>query len=251
MGWDEDRERSLTDYCHCQNRLNLGKLVWFITSQIGVGYWEIKPNLTNTFPPTPPLFPGWTSPPNSLPPPSEGCRGMENGGCAQFITHFLWSSFLLTPFPCWSVRPLHGRQFSTNCSSMGSQVQPANLLRCGLLSPRGHSLLWASTCSSVGSLPWDTGGDLFPRGPSWLQVQSASPRCAPQAAANLCSGTWSTSSPPALTWGSAELFLSHVLMPPSHCKICCYTFFFSPLLKYVTTEVLPPLLIGLALASGK
>jgi len=45
------------------------------------------------------------------------------------------------------------------CSSMGS--------------PRGHSLLWSSTCSGVGSLPW--------RG------QPASPWSSPQVQGNLCS----------------------------------------------------------------
>jgi len=32
MGQDEDRERSFTNYCHRQSRLNLGKLVYFITN---------------------------------------------------------------------------------------------------------------------------------------------------------------------------------------------------------------------------
>ena len=49
VGQDKDKERSLTSYCHGQNRLDLGKLVWFITDQIGVGLWEIKPNFKNTF----------------------------------------------------------------------------------------------------------------------------------------------------------------------------------------------------------
>jgi len=45
--------------------------------------------------PTPPFFPGSTSFPNSLPPPPERLREMENGGCNQFITHCLCRSFLL------------------------------------------------------------------------------------------------------------------------------------------------------------
>jgi len=36
-GRDKDRERSLTDYHHRQNRLNLWKLVSFITNQTRVG----------------------------------------------------------------------------------------------------------------------------------------------------------------------------------------------------------------------
>jgi len=48
---------------------------------------------------------------------------------------------------------------------------------------------------------------------------------------------------------SAELFLSHRLIPlsllPFHHRV-----FFLPCLKYVIPEALPPLLFGLALASG-
>ena len=36
-GRDKDRERSLTNYCHKQGRLNLGKLISFITNQIRAG----------------------------------------------------------------------------------------------------------------------------------------------------------------------------------------------------------------------
>lgn len=32
LGWDKDEERSLTTYCHGQNRLCLGKLVSLITN---------------------------------------------------------------------------------------------------------------------------------------------------------------------------------------------------------------------------
>jgi len=37
MGQDKDGERSLSNYHHGQNRLNLGKLVFFISNQIRVG----------------------------------------------------------------------------------------------------------------------------------------------------------------------------------------------------------------------
>jgi len=102
-----------------------------------------------------------------------------------------------------SVSPSHGLQLSMSCPSMGpshrvqsfrnrllqrgfrtgSQALPANLLRCGLLSsrvhrscqepapawgsPRGHSFLQASTCSSVVSLRCATGGHLLHCGPPW------------------------------------------------------------------------------------
>jgi len=84
-----------------------------------------------------------------------------------------------------SHRVLSFRNRLLQCGSpMRSQVLPANLLQCGLLSPwvhrswqegacssvgfpQGHSLLQASTCSSVGSLPRATGGYLLHRGPPW------------------------------------------------------------------------------------
>jgi len=37
MGPDKDRERSFTNYHHGQNRLDLGKLVNFLTNQIRAG----------------------------------------------------------------------------------------------------------------------------------------------------------------------------------------------------------------------
>jgi len=46
---------------------------------------------------------------------------------------------------------------------------------------------------------------------------------------------------------SAELFLPHSLTPLSQLP---FSTGFFPLLKYVITEALPPLLIGLALASS-
>jgi len=36
VGQDKDRERSLANYHHRQNRLNLGKQVEFVTNQIRV-----------------------------------------------------------------------------------------------------------------------------------------------------------------------------------------------------------------------
>ena len=59
---------------------------------------------------------------------------------------------------------------------------------------------------------------------------------------NLCSGAWSTASPYFFTDLGVCKVVSLTYSPPS-CS-------FFPLLKYVITEVLPPLLMGLALASG-
>jgi len=105
-------------------------------------------------------------------------------------------------FPnCPSVGPSHSVQSFRNRLlqhgfPMWSQVLPANLLQCGLLSPqvlpgacsstgspRGHSLLQASTCSGVGSLPRAAGGDLLHCGPPWTAwAQPASPWSSSQAA---------------------------------------------------------------------
>jgi len=49
--------------------------------------------------------------------------------------------------------------------SMGPQVLPGACSSTG--SPQGQSLLQASTCSGMGSLPWAAGGDLLHRGPPW------------------------------------------------------------------------------------
>lgn len=37
MGQDKDSKRSLSNYCHRQNRLELGELTKFITNQMRVG----------------------------------------------------------------------------------------------------------------------------------------------------------------------------------------------------------------------
>jgi len=47
---------------------------------------------------------------------------------------------------------------------------------------RGHSFLQASTCSSVASIPWATGGDLLHHGAPWAAgAQPASPWSSAQA----------------------------------------------------------------------
>ena len=141
-------------------------------------------------------------------------------------------------------------------SPMGSQALPANLLRRGLLSPRvcrswqepapawgypwGHSFLRASPCSSVGSLPRATHGDLLHCGPPW--AAGASPQSSPGAAGQSLPGA-PPPPPSAQTLVSAELFLSLSLTPLS-----VLLQWFS-LLKHPIPEALPPSLMGLALTS--
>jgi len=64
--------------------------------------------------------------------------------------------------------------------SMGPQVMPGACSNVG--SPRGHSLLQASTCSGMGSLPQATGGYLLHSGTPWTaERQTASPWSSSQA----------------------------------------------------------------------
>jgi len=141
------------------------------------------------------------------------------------------------------VNPSHRLQLFTNCSSVGP--------------PQGHKSC-QQTCSSVG----------FPRGHSLLQA----PPPAHGLQVNICStvdlhGLQGDSLPhhgllhglqgisvllpgpppppcSLLTLVSAALFLSRVLTPLFHCSFCCAGLLFFPLLKYVLTEVLLPLLMG-------
>jgi len=138
--------------------------------------------------------------------------------------------------------------------SMDPQVLPGACSSTGF--PWGQSLLQGtSTCSSVGSLPRATGGDLIHRGPPWAAGgQPALPWSSSQAGRQGCllrHFGHLLPPPSSLTLVSAELFLSHchiVSLPSIHCHFSCRVFF--PFLKYVITEALPPSLIGLALASS-
>ncbi|KAK4827158.1 hypothetical protein QYF61_015112 [Mycteria americana] len=187
-----------------------------------------------------------------------------------------------SPAPAWG--PSHGRQSSMNCSNVGpfhevqsfrnrllqrgsptgSQVLPANLLQRGILSPWIHrscqrpALAWASHgvtasfgihllwCGVLHGLQVDICSTINPMGCRGTSLPHHGLHHGLQG--NLCSGAWSTSTPPSsLTLVSAELFLSHTLTPllwlPFHSS-------FFPLLKYVIPEALPPSLMGSALASG-
>lgn len=63
---------------------------------------------------------------------------------------------------------------------------------------------------------------------------------------SMCSGSWSTSFLLPLTLVSAELFCQFLLLSPA-----AIVQVFSHFLKYVIPEVLPPLLMGLALATSR
>jgi len=182
--------------------------------------------------------------------------------------------------------PSHGLQLFTNCPSVGPshglQSFRNRLLQCG--SPRGHKSC-QQTCSGVGSsFHVSPGPDrhLLQRGlctgsqlPSdirllWHGVPSTGCRSTvdlhglqgnnlPHHGLHhklqgkiLCSGIWSTSSPSFFT----DLGVCRVVsFTSSHSSLLNCHFptelFFLPFLKYVITEVLPPLLIGLALASSR
>jgi len=133
--------------------------------------------------------------------------------------------------------------------STGPQVLAGAFSRVG--SPWSHGLLWASTCSGVGSLPWATGGYLLHHGPPWTAVvQPASPWPFIMSCKGRLSALASRALPPpyfftdlgvcrAVSFTSSHSFLFTAISPQ-----------FLSLLKYVITEVLPPSLIGLALGSG-
>jgi len=176
-GQDKDRERSLTNYCHGQNRLDLGKIN--ITSQIKLEY--ILRNRTRSYkhlPPTLPFFPGSASLPflSLLPLSDAEGQGMVVAVRSSHVVSAAPSSSgegLLTLYPCPSMRSLSQETVLHNllqCESfpraaalhqlpqrgslpraavlqeqaapawvpMGSQALPANLLRHGLLSPQVH-----------------------------------------------------------------------------------------------------------------
>ena len=105
-GWDEDGERSFPSYCHWQNRLDLGKLIYFIVNQNQSRIMRHKPKPSNSFP-HPSLLPGPNITPDFLCLPPERRRGTGNGGCGQLIPRCLCRSVLLmgrTPHPLHFLR---------------------------------------------------------------------------------------------------------------------------------------------------
>jgi len=151
-------------------------------------------------------------------------------------------------------------------SHRGSQALSANLLWQGLLSPgvcrswqepapargspRGHSLLQASTYCGMGSLPCAAGLYLLYCGPPWLQGDNLRYHGLHHdlEGKTLCSEILSTYSPSFFTDLGVCRVVSHFISLLSNCHLTAVLFFL-PLLKSVITEVLPLSLIGLALAS--
>jgi len=140
--------------------------------------------------------------------------------------------------PAWAPLSTGLQVLAGTCSSAGS--------------PWGHSFLQASPCSSVVSLLWATSEDLLHHVPPWTAGgQSASPSLT-SCKGRLSALTFRAPPPPSfftdlgvcrvvsLTSSHSSLFTA--ISPPS--------FFFLPFLKYVIPEVLPPSLMGLAVASG-
>lgn len=103
--------RSLTNYCHRQDRLNLGKIT-FIANQI-IGS-DIEKQIQKIKAPSCHLpyslaqFHSFI--PNSTTPSTNQCRGIRNGGCGQSVPVPLCWSVLLPVFPCSSPEPLHRPQ---------------------------------------------------------------------------------------------------------------------------------------------
>jgi len=150
---------------------------------------------------------------------------------------------------------------------MGSQALPANLLQRGLLSPRVHRC-WQEPAPA--QAPHGvTASFRHPPAPAWgpfhgLQVEICSTMDLHRLQVNSlphhglhhemqgktrCSGISSTFSPSFFTDLGVCRFVS---LTSSHSSLHCpfTAIFFSPLLKYVITEVLSLSLMGLASARG-
>jgi len=135
------------------------------------------------------------------------------------------------PAPAWaSLSTGPARRLLQRGLPMGSQTPLGiHLLQCGVL----HGLQ-VDICSTVDLHGLQ--GDSLPHHGLLHRLQG-----------NLCSGTWSTSSTSFFTGVCRVVSLSY-----SHSSLClllCSRLYF-PLLNCVIPEPLPPLLMGLALASG-
>jgi len=93
--------------------------------------------------------------------------------------------------------------------STGRQVLPGACSNAG--SPQGHTLLQASTCSGMGSLPQAAGGDLLHCGPPWAARGTA---CLTTLFSTGCKEISAPAlgapppPPPSLTWVSAVVSLT-------------------------------------------
>jgi len=141
QGSDKDGERSLTNYRHRQNRLNLGRKGSLIHHQPNQS--RIVRNKLKHLPPTPPFFLGSASLPflSLLPLGGAGGQGMGATVSSSHIVSATPSSSggrLLTLFPCSSAR------------SLSQETVLHNLLEC-------ESFPWAAALHELpqrGSLPW-------------------------------------------------------------------------------------------------
>jgi len=147
-GQDKDWERSLTNCCHRQNRLNTGRKGSLIHNQSNQSTIARKLILilkhfpTHTF-----LLPGLNFTPVSLPPTPERHRGTGNGGYGQFIACCLCCSLslgrgLLTHCPGSSVRSLSQETVLhklLQCDSFPWAAALCKLPQCGSL-PQGAVL---------------------------------------------------------------------------------------------------------------
>jgi len=211
---------------------------------------------------------------------------MGNGGCGQFITRCRCHSFLLTLCPCSSMgapprdtvlhellqrgslprgavlqeQPApawipHGVTSPASKPapawaplSTGPQVLPGACSSVG--SPRGHSLLQASPGSGMGSSP----GCGWGSAPPWTSLGCRGTACLTMVCSTGCRGTSALAPgappPPPLhrPW-CLQSCCSHIVSLLSQAAVFYCTAVFS-LLNCVIPEPLPPLLMGLALASS-
>jgi len=100
MGWDKDRD--ITNYCHRQNRLNVGKLMLFIAC-----FWQTSAVRTKNQLKMPPPFS--TSSPQMM-------QGNREGGCGQSIMLHLFCSSMVTLCLCFMWSPSHRMPFLPNWS---------------------------------------------------------------------------------------------------------------------------------------
>jgi len=140
-GRDKDRERSLTNYCHRQNRLNLGtkkSLIYHQSNQSII--MRKKTKSYNTFPPP---FPSSRAQLHCRFSPSSPRAVQGDGEWGLWSVHHTLSLPLLPPqgedsshsalAPAWG--SIHGTQFSTNFSNMSPSLGRQSFTNCPSMGP--------------------------------------------------------------------------------------------------------------------